>query len=239
MLGYIYKALEEFREVFSRKNTWIIFVMVVLGFIGSGEIIGVSSFCRFWLLDIYGYDSFLRFFRSKAWSLEQLIHRWGQFVLSQHETIQSNGRAVFLGDHTYVPKDGRRMPGVVTLYQNSETQSKPSYFRGQCWGALGLLVGSIPSAFCLPLSLKIHQGLSQIEEGENIATEKETMGTRIVRMAQEFSLQNGLDGVLVLDAFFSVAPVFHLANSVWSLKLKAPLLAIITRAKKTMWVISQ
>jgi len=105
------------------------------------------------------------------------------------------------------------MPGVVTLHQNSETQSKPSYFRGQCWGAIGLLVGSLSNAFCLPLSLRIHQGLSQIEEDKNTDTGKDTLGTRIVRMALEFSLQNGLAGVLVLDAYFSVASIFYRENS--------------------------
>jgi hypothetical protein len=80
--------------------------------------------------------------------------------------------------------------------------------------------------------LRIHQGLSQIEEDENADTEKETLGTRIVRMVLEFSLQNDLAGVLVLDAYFSVASIFCLANSVWSLYLKAPLLTVIVRAKK-------
>jgi hypothetical protein len=232
MLSYIYKALEEFRSVFSRNSTWLIFVMVVLGFIGATEVTGVSSFCRFWLLDVNGYHSLLRFFRSDAWSLDQITQKWNQFVLAQGETVKLNGRAVVLGDHTSFPKDGRRMPCVVTLRQNSETQSKPSYFRGQNWGAIGLLIGSMSNAFCLPLSLKIHQGLNQIEEGSTANTSKETLAERIVKMTQNFALQNQTPCTLVLDAFFSVGIVFRLANSIWSLKLKAPLVTIITRAKK-------
>ena len=232
MLGYIYKSLEEFRNVFSRQSAWLIFVMVVLGFMGATEITGVSSFCRFWLLDVNGYYCLLRFFRSDAWSLEQLTQRWGQFVLAQGETVKLNGRAVVLGDHTHIPKDGRRMPCVVTLRQNSETQSKPSYFRGQYWGAIGLLVGSISHAFCLPLSLNIHQGLNQVEEGPTANTSKETLAERIVKMTLEFALQNQTPCVLVLDAFFSVGTVFSLANSIWSLQLRAPQVTIVTRAKK-------
>ena len=232
MLSYIYKALEEFRNVFSRNSTWLIFVMVVLGFIGTSEMTGVSSFCRFWLLDVNGYHSLLRFFRSDAWSLEQLTQQWSQFVLAQDETVISDGRAVVLGDHTHFPKDGRRMPCVVTLHQNSETQSKPSYFRGQDWGAIGLLIGSMSHAFCLPLSLGIHQGLKQLEEESNSDTCKETSAERIVKMALEFALQNQRPCALVLDAFFSVGTVFKLANSIWSVKLQAPLLTVITRAKK-------
>ncbi|MCK5613017.1 transposase [Candidatus Pacearchaeota archaeon] len=232
MLSYIYKSLEEFRDVFSRQSTWLIFAMVVLGFMATPEVIGVSSFCRFWLLDVNGYHSLLRFFRSNAWSLDQLTQKWGQFAVAQDETVQSDGRAVMLGDHVYAPKDGRRMPAVTTLRQNSETQSKPSYFRGQNWGAIGLLIGSMSSPFCLPLSLRIHQGLNQVEARSATNTGKETSAKRIVKMALEFALQNQIACVLVLDAFFSVGTVFYLANSVWSLHLKAPLVTVIARAKK-------
>ena len=39
--------------------------------------------------------------------------------------------------------------------------------------------------------------------------------------------------MLVLDAFFSVAPVFKLAASVWSVALHKPLVTILVRAKKS------
>lgn len=55
MLAYIYHALSSFRSVFSRHRTWIVFVMIVLGFLGATEILGISSFCRFWGLDVQGY----------------------------------------------------------------------------------------------------------------------------------------------------------------------------------------
>ena len=57
------------------------------------------------------------------------------------------------------------MPGVLTLHQHSETQSKPSYFRGHCWGAVGMLIGSMASPFCIPLSLGIHQGFTHVNDG--------------------------------------------------------------------------
>lgn len=185
MLNYIYEALRTFRKVFSRHGSWLLFVALVLGFIGSAEIIGVSSFCRFWLLDVNGYYTLLRFFRSNSWSLPKLIHQWHLFVLSQKETITVEGRVILLGDHTHVPKDGCRMPGVVTMRQDSETQSKPSYFRGQFWGAIGLLIGSMESAFCLPLRLSIHQGLGHIGQESPHGTNRATLAGRIVSMALE------------------------------------------------------
>jgi hypothetical protein len=154
--------------------------------------------------------------------------------MSQDVIIKFQGRAVILGDHTYVPKDGRRMPGVLSLHQHSETQSKPSYFRGHCWGAIGVLIGSLTVAYCLPLFLQLHLGMWHI--GQEQETEQdnkiETMGTRIVQMAIDFALRQNLACTLVLDAFFPSGAVFKLVASVWSIELKQPLVNLITRAKK-------
>src|SRR5665811_1537232 len=81
------------------------------------------------------------FFRSKAYRYDALLSAWQNFVVNQDRSVKVSERAVLLGDHTAVVKDGRKMPGVVSMHEESETQSKPSYFRGQCWGALGLLIG--------------------------------------------------------------------------------------------------
>ncbi len=164
MISFLIHALKKFRNCFSHESTWVVFCLVILGFIGSPEMIGVTSFCRFWGVDKSGYNMFLNFFRSTAWSLSTIITCWGNFVLAQDKQITVDGRIVLQGDHTYVPKDGRRMPGVVTLRQDSETQSKPSYFRGHCWGAIVGLVGSLSAPFGIPLDVAIHQGFVHINK---------------------------------------------------------------------------
>ena len=50
--------------------------------------------------------------------------------MARHVAVMVQGRSVLVGDHTYVVKDARRMPGVVTLHQESETPSKPTVFPG-------------------------------------------------------------------------------------------------------------
>jgi hypothetical protein len=52
-------------------------------------------------------------------------------------------------------------------------------------------------------------------------------------MALDFATRHDLGSILVLDAFFSIAAVFELANSVCSIALKQPYLTILTRAKKS------
>jgi len=108
MLAYFYKALYLFRRVFSHHSTWLVFCMIIIGFVG--------------------YKTFLHFFRYSTWSLELLVCQWTTFVLAQHETVIIHGRAVLTGDHTYVPKDGRMMPGVVTIHQNLRNPIKASIF---------------------------------------------------------------------------------------------------------------
>jgi hypothetical protein len=143
------------------------------------------------------------------------------------------GRTVLLGDHTYVVKDARRMPGVVTLHQDSETQSKPTYFRGHHWGVVGLLVGSLSQAFCLPLEARLHQGFAHVQEDDTDGEPRQTLAVRRIRMALGFAVRHDTPCILVLDAFFAIKPVFELAASMWSLHLTQPSLHILTRAKKS------
>ncbi len=152
--------------------------------------------------------------------------------MDQQVTVRVEGRAVLLGDHTYVVKDARRMPGVVTLHQDSETQSKPTYFRGHHWGVVGLLVGSLAHAFCLPLEARLHQGFAHVREDETDEAQRQTLAVRLIRMALQFAVRHDTPTILVLDAFFAIAPVFQRAASLWALRLKPPSLHILARAKK-------
>lgn len=234
MLQYIYQSLGFFRKAFSRNTTWLIFCLVILGFIGTPEMRGVTSFCRFWYLDTVGYNALIHFFRVSVWSLDTVICFWTTLIISQNVAIKNNDRFVLLGDHTNVSKDGRRMPSVVSLHQHSETQSKPSYFRGHCWGAVGMLIGSMASPFCIPLSLKIHQGLTHVNDEKTETKDNEKLGTRIVQMALDFAIRHQSPCILVLDAFFPGAGVFLLAGTVWSISDQRPLLTLIIRAKKNV-----
>lgn len=171
------------------------------------------------------------FFRSQAFNTAGLWQAWQRFVLAQRLAVEVGGRCVLLGDHTHVIKDGGRMPGVVSLRETSETQSKPAYFRGQCWGALGVLVGSLSGCFCLPLQLQIHLGFRHL--GVEAAPENSaSLAERVVQMALAFAIAQDRLAVLVLDAFFAIAPVFRLARSVYSVACRQPYLHILVRAKK-------
>jgi hypothetical protein len=167
-LLYLYQMLHTFRSLFARHLPWVTFCVVILGFIGSYHLEALTSICRFWHMDERGYHRLLHFFHSCAWCLDAVVAHWSGLVLDQQVTVMVEGCAILLGDHTYVVKDARRMPGVVTLHQDSETQSKPTYFRGHHWGVVGLLVGSLAHAFCLPLEARLHQGFAHVREDVSI-----------------------------------------------------------------------
>jgi hypothetical protein len=231
-LRYLYQMLSTFRHLFARHLPWTLFCAVILGFIGSHHIEAVTSLCRFWHMDETGYHQLLHFFHSSAWCLDALVAHWQHLVLGQKVAVVIQGRTVLLGDHTYVVKDARRMPGVITLHQESETQSKPTYFRGHHWGIVGLLAGSLAQAFCLPLEARLHQGFAHLLEDQHHDAQRQNLALRLVDMALTFALRQDTPSMLVLDAFFASAPVFQRAASVWSTALQQPYLAIITRAKK-------
>ena len=91
------------------------------------------------------------------------------------------------------------MPGVVSLRETSETQHRPSYFRGQCWGAVGLVVGSLAACFCLPLELRIHQGFRHLGQDEPVSHgPRPSLAERVVQMALAFATGHDCPALLVL-----------------------------------------
>jgi hypothetical protein len=230
-LSYLYHWLSTFRHLFSRHLPWTLFCAVILGFLGSHHIEAVTSLCRFWHMGEAGYHQLLHFFHSAAWCLDTVVAHWQSLILSQQVAVVVQGRPVLLGDHTYVVKDARRMPGVVTLHQASETQSKPPYFRGHHWGVVGLLAGSLVQAFCLPLEARLHQGFAHVRQDQHDDTQRQSLALRLVDVALAFAQRQDTPALLVLDAFFAIAPVFQRAAAVWSTARKQPYLAVITRAK--------
>ena len=89
------------------------------------------------------------------------------------------------------------------------------------------------------MALQIHQGRAQIEEDTPAEKPCATLGECLVTMALEWSLLHQRLSVHAIDAFFASKSVFERVDSVWSLKIKEPLVTVIVRAKKIMWPISR
>jgi len=217
MMGYLESLLRALRPAFTREATFAWFVVAFAGVVTRQEVYGVSSFVRALGLAPVYYPALLHFFHSTAWTAERLYRHWEGWLIRQPVVESVAGRVVLLGDHTKQPKDGRRMPGVTTLHQDSETSSKPSFFRGHDWGCLSLLGQAHGNRFGLPLWAEIHPDDSP-----------DSRATRLVNVAAEIGLRWGRPIFLVLDAFFAVGPVFIAAAA------SQGALHILTRAKKNV-----
>ena len=70
-----------------------------------------------------------------------------------------NGRCVIAGDGIKIGKEGKKMPGVKWLHQDSESNSKAEYIMGHSIQALSVLVKGLSSYFAVPLAGQIHEGI--------------------------------------------------------------------------------
>jgi hypothetical protein len=217
MIEYLETLLLALRPAFSRRATFVWFVIAFAGFVARNDRYGVSSIVRALALAPSCYPALLHFFHSTAWSTQSLRACWWRWLAARQAAHAVDGRIVILGDHTKTPKDGRRMPALATLHQDSETASKPSFFRGHHWACLGLLTEAGQRFFATPLWAEIHhQGLS------------ESRSTRLVTVAGRIARAMGRGSYLVLDAFFAVGPVFQTAAQAEGD------LHVLTRAKKNI-----
>lgn len=56
------------------------------------------------------------------------------------------------------PKEGKKMPGVKSLHQESESNIKAECLMGLSCQVVSLLVGALESFFAIPLASRIHEG---------------------------------------------------------------------------------
>lgn len=227
MIGYLTRFLTAMRPAFAREAAFAWFVAVFAGLVLRADDYGVTSIVRALALSPECYGSLLNFFRSSAWEVGGLMRLWREWLMQQEVACRANGRLVLLADHTKTPKDGRKMPAVRTLHQDSETASKPSFFRGHHWGCVALLVEAAGKCFAASLEARIHEGLGLFEEPDAAKLPKTV---RIVRMAREAVAHLGEPAYLVLDAYFAAAAVFKAAAE--ELGGMRDAIHILTRAKK-------
>jgi hypothetical protein len=218
------------RPAFSRRATYGWFVVVFVGLILRSDTYGVSSIVRALALSPEHYPCLLHFFHSTAWNAETLMMMWWQWLVEKKVAHRIGTRLVLIGDHTKTPKDGRKMPAVTTLHQDSETGSKPSYFRGHHWGCIGILVQACDKYFAVPLWANVQEGLALLANSDEKRHLPKTV--QIVDMAKKTALAMSTEAYLVLDAYFAVGPVFLAAAE--QLNGVGNFIHILTRAKKNV-----
>jgi len=147
----------------------------------------------------------LHFFRASSWSLREIRECWFSAV-SKYAPLYREGNAyVLVGDGVKQSKEGRRMPGVKKLFQESENSAKPEYIHGHMFGGLGILAGSVRNWACIPLSIRLHDGLQAARKWEGACVSDASHVVQMVEDAYQAALTFG-DCLLLLDRYFLTVP---------------------------------
>jgi hypothetical protein len=229
MWNLINKLLKNFRCCFTRKASYNWFIIVTIGCLICNDAYGVTSIIRDLNINYKLYETMLNFFRAKSWNLEILINRWILILLNNAPIIKEGDYAILIGDGVKQPKEGKRMPGVKKLHQESENSTKAEYMFGHMFGAIGVLMGNEIKKYCTPISIKIHNGVNKIriwEEGI-----KSTLAfSHVVQMVidgVEITKKLG-KSILILDRYFLSAKALTKLDELSEFGME-----IITRAKKS------
>jgi len=122
---------------------------------------GVTSFVRAHWLQEKCYYALLRFFHSKAFKLNTFSSLWASLCLQifGDKVLRINDRIILLADGFKAPREGRKMPGVKSLHQESSCNAKAPFIMGHSCQVASLVVRGVKTFFAVPLIARIHEGL--------------------------------------------------------------------------------
>lgn len=222
--------LKAFRHCFSRKKAFSWFIMVVLSFMLRSDHLGVTSVIRTLGLDGRLYDSLIKFFRADSYTISSLRETWYCVVNRSNLTYKVCERHVLLGDGVKQSKEGYHMPGVKKLHQESEDSSKGEFIFGHLFGAVGIVIGNIQHAICIPLRMSIQDGLQSAAKWADSPIPSATHVIQMIENGFEVARTIG-NSLLVLDRYFlSVNSLRRLRELNESSEFQK--LEIITKAKR-------
>ena len=230
MINFIENILCHFESCFSRKAAFRWFVTIIIGLMLRSDKLGVTSVIRDLALSPGCYDSMLHFFRASSWSLEEIRKRWFSAVRLYAPLYREGNYHVLVGDGVKQSKEGRRMPGVKKLFQESENSAKPEYIHGHMFGGLGILAGSVRNWACIPLSIRLHDGLQAAMEWKGASVSEASHVVQMVEDAYRAALTFG-NSLLLLDRYFLTVPALEKLKS---LNGSGDVhMEIVTKAKKS------
>lgn len=201
-----WKWAARLRGACSRERTFYWMLVVLVGFAVREDMLGVSSFIRCLGLLPCCYDRLLDFFHSNALNAAELARIWTASVLTFHPGVfRVRGLPVLVGDGLKNPKEGRKMPGVKLLHQESESNTKPEYVMGHSCQAICLLVRGLAGAMALPLTAAIHEGVVFSNR------DRRTLLDKMAAMAFGLGIESGF--IFLADSYYAsrkmIQPLLH------------------------------
>ena len=218
-----------FRKCFARTATFEWFAVITIGLMLRSDHLGVTSIVRELSLVESAYMSMLHFFRSKAWFIGDFMPAWVEILKKTTVLVKESERYILIGDGVKQPKEGRKIPGVKSLRQDSDNSSKKEYIHGQLFGGIGVLAGNGTKDYCVLLSARLHDGIAAIQRwwadetlpGDSYGEESHVVKT--VLDAANVVKRLG-ESFLLLDRLYLTRPMLTALE-------KVPGLSVVTKAK--------
>ena len=207
MFQLINHILLEFKGCFKRAKTWQWFLVLVIGFITRNDLQGVTSVISDLRLNPSLYHTMLHFFRSTAYKLKDLYDKWIKIAIKHGAFVMIAERVVLLGDHIKISKEGRHMPGIQTLHQESNNSAKPKFIEGHTFAQISAVITNGQVSRSLPLMTQ-RQESPQKEEDKKKKNEN-SLVVQMVNAVHETAKSLDQPVVAALDAYFS-------SESAWS-----------------------
>jgi len=212
------QAVLALRPACARARTFLWMLLALASLCCRSDNAGVTSFVRVLNFSGKAYHRFLHLFHSNGMNLDVLTGCWLRLCLTLFRPFEVNSRLVLLADGIKAPKEGRKMPGVKLLHQQSAGNTKPEYIMGHSMQAISLLVhGAAGQVAAVPLVSRIHEGLVFSNRDSS------TLLDKLVALLRSLAGVCERRVLLIADAYYASAKVI------------GPLLAddhhLLTRAK--------
>lgn len=188
------------RKACARKRTFMWLMAALIGFTVRTDMLGVTSFVRALGLLPHCYDRLLDFFHSTGLPVADLTREWIGVVRSSGVApVLSHGRLTVVVDGIKVAKEGRKMPAVKTLHQESASNTKPEFIMGHSLQAASLLVKGLQTVFAVPLAARIHEGVKFTNR------DKRTLLDKAIGLLDAVELDQPV--TLVVDAYYAAGKI--------------------------------
>jgi hypothetical protein len=221
MFQFINTILEQFRPCFNRQASWVNFCIIIIGFIIRPDMRGVSSVISALRIRPQRYTTLLKFFRSNAFDIDALYRKLIAVCMKILPPQTINGKVILIGDHIKISKEGRRMPAIENLHQESQNSGKGTFIAGHLFGFISMLLPGFNRS--IPVMAEIQESKTKTG-GESLVEQMVKQAGKVVEMM-------GKPAILLLDAYFFSKTTLTTAAGYIGKNGRA-LLEVIIRAKQ-------
>lgn len=159
------------------------------------------------------YANILHYFRSTGYTTSCLYEKWIETAKTEAQFTAIGGYIVLLGDHIKISKEGRRMPDIQIMHQDSENSGKGKCIEGHMYAQVSAVISQDGVSRSIPLMTQQQKAPSKKEGSKE--PDGDTLITQMVKLVVK--TVNALDDnrkiVVALDAYFSKASAFLAADN--------------------------